>query len=239
MKILMTGLHGTVAPVVATYLSIHSHIVIPFDRDLIDTENKEKVTSFIKEVSPDFIFHLGMSSIEFTKLLVETSKRLGIIFLFTSTVMVFDGNEIGPYETNVIPKPKSEYGMYKYQCEKAILEIDKDAYIIRLGWQIGDHTSGNQMISHLKKEYLEKGYNEASKDVFLACSFITESAKAILDIIHMKPDIYHIDQSKDMSYYDVICYLKTIHPWITPKLISSEKYNNQLIDKKMVTKKLF
>jgi dTDP-4-dehydrorhamnose reductase len=62
---------------------------------------------------------------------------------------------------------------------------------------------------------------------------MTETARLIHEILKIKPSIYHIDQSKDMSYYDVINYLKEIHPWITQKLVEKEPFNNQLMDDKL------
>lgn len=239
MKILMTGLHGTVAPIVATHASLEGHVVVPLDRDLIDIEDEQKLHDFISTVNPDMIFHIGMGSISFTGSLATYAKKNTTQFLYTSTVMVFDGNGLGPFDPTVIPTPSSEYGKYKYESEQVILNILKDAYIVRLGWQIGVNTSGNQMIAQLKQEYLEKGYNEASKDVFLACSFITESAKAILSIsTTFPPGIYHVDQNKGISMYELLMYLKTIHPWITPKMISSVPYNNQMTDNQLTIKSL-
>ena len=238
MKILITGLHGTVAPVVATHAALEGHIVVPLDRDLIDIDNEQVLDNFIKEVNPDFIFHIGMGSIVFTRFLVRAAKKYHIKFLYTSTVMVFDGNGQGPFDPSIIPTPISEYGKYKYESEQVILDTLKDAYIVRLGWQIGNNTTGNQMIAQLKQEYLEKGYNEASEQVYLACSFITESAKAILSIIKEKPGIYHVDQNHHLSMADILRYLKSIHPWITPKIIKSQPYNNQMKDDKLTIQSL-
>jgi len=237
MKILLTGLSGTVAPAVATYFKMKKHTVIPFDRDLIHIDNHKEVEDFISKVKPDVITHFGTSSITFTTLLSSLSQKYTIKFLFISSVMVFEGNPLGPYHIHDIPLAKNEYGMYKYQSELEILNVNKDSYIVRLGWQIGITTYGNQMITHLKKEYLEKGYNEASNQVFLACSFITETARLIDEILKMKPGLYHIDQSQGMSYYDVINYLKEIHPWITPKLVERKPFNNQLLDDKLSVSK--
>ena len=233
MTILMTGLHGTLAPIVATHASLEGHVVVPLDRDLIDIEDEKQLHTFIKEVNPDFIFHIGMGSISFTRSLATLSKTLNIQFLYTSTVMVFDGNGQGPFDPSTMPTPNSEYGKYKYDSEKVIVDILKDAYIIRLGWQIGNNTSGNQMIAQLKQEYLEKGYNEASEDVYLACSWMTESAKAIVSLIKEKPGFYHFDQNDYISMFDLLTYLKTIHPWITPKKVKSTPYNNQMIDTRL------
>jgi dTDP-4-dehydrorhamnose reductase len=238
MRVLMTGLHGTVAPVVASYLAFRGHVVVPVDRDLVDIEDDKAISGLIEESNPDWIFHLGMGSVEFTQTLVRHAKARGIRFLYTSTVMVFDGNGQGPYDIHVVPEPQSDYGKYKYESELAIRNINPDASIIRLGWQIGQNTSGNQMIAHLKNEYMSKGFNEASKDVCLACSFITESAKAMLDITTMKPGLYHMDQSLGMSFYDVILHLKTIHPWITPKEVSGSSHNNQMVDHVLTTRPL-
>jgi hypothetical protein len=55
----------------------------------------------------------------------------------------------------------------------------------------------------------------------------------------MKPGIYHVDQSGTMSYYDVLCYLKKIHPWITPKRVEQKAYNNQLVDDKIKSSRFY
>jgi dTDP-4-dehydrorhamnose reductase len=65
--------------------------------------------------------------------------------------MVFEGNPLGPYHVSDTPLAKDNYEMNKYQSECEISKVNKDAYMIRLGWQIGITTHGNKMIAHLKK----------------------------------------------------------------------------------------
>jgi dTDP-4-dehydrorhamnose reductase len=238
MKLLITGMNGTVAPVVATYLSSKGHIIIPLDRDMIDVSDIKALKDYVERAKPEWILHIATGPMAYATDLATIAKTLNINYLYTSTVMVFDESQKGPYGIKDKPEPKSEYGIYKYESEQAILKIKPDAQIIRLGWQIGDHPSGNQMIAYLKKQMQDHGFIQAPDAIQPACSFIIDSAKAILEVMDLPKGIYQCDSNDGYSQYEIFEYLKSRHPWIVTKKVTSPKINRTMKDDRITVKKL-
>ena len=50
--------------------------------------------------------------------------------VFVSSINVFDGDLSTPVDENTMPVPESEYGKFKFDCEKLLQEILKDNVII-------------------------------------------------------------------------------------------------------------
>ena len=238
MKICITGLNGTVAPATANHLASLGHVIIPFNRDYVDIKSEKAVLAILKEVSPDWVIHFAMGSIEWTKMLAALTKNEAIKFMYISTVMVFDGQtQQGPHHIEDKPQPKETYGLHKYESEQAVIKLNPDASIVRLGWQIGHVPGSNQMIDYLEKEMKAHGVVKASKKAFPASSFLTDSALAIAQILTMKPDLYMVDSNDGVSLYDIFTYLSHIHPWIKVIEEADVAWNNQMIDPRIKIRK--
>ena len=62
MKAIVTGMNGTVAPVLARTLIDAGHTVIAWDRSRVPTDNREAVRDFIHGEHPDWFFHVATGS---------------------------------------------------------------------------------------------------------------------------------------------------------------------------------
>ena len=212
MKAIITGTNGTVAPVVANYFEENNIEVIKWNRSKISTEDEAIVRDFIESVNPDMILHIGMGSPDFAELLAKICNEKSIKFLFTSTVSVFSEFSSGPYDITSTPDAEDDYGKYKILCEEKINSVNKNAYIVRLGWQIGTQAGSNNMIDFLEKNHTEHGTITASNLWYPSSSFITDTAKGLYNIITTKPSgLYLLNGNKDKTFYDIVNSLNKIH----------------------------
>lgn len=86
-------------------------------------------------------------------LIAKMASPLGSKIVFFSTDYVFDGTA-GPYTEDAEPSPVNVYGQSKLEAERAVLDVDRDALIIRTTVVYGPEQLGKnfvyQLISKLK-----------------------------------------------------------------------------------------
>ena len=200
-RLLITGLSGTLAPVVAEYFKTQSWQVVVWDHHSISPEDENASTKFIEEVKPDAICHLAMGSEEWAAWLANWAKVNNRPYLFTSTAMVFDAAHDGPYQIESVREGRDPYGQYKIRCEDAIWNANPDAMIARLGWQISSERGGNNMLEFLHTMMEEKGKIEASSAWIPATSHMQHTAEVLFQLIEGKePGLYHVDSNADTGW---------------------------------------
>ena len=213
MKAIFTGLNGTVAPEVAKYFRSKKVEVIQYDRNVIPVDNEYEIESFLKLHQPDLFLHFAMGTPEWAGLLAKLSKKLKIKFVFISTVSVYSGKSKGPITLSTTPDAEDNYGKYKRVSEDKVLENNKDAYILRIGWQIGIQPGTNNMIDYLYKEMDKNGEIKASSKWYPSCSFMEDTAAGIFDAIQNHSNgTYLINSNDSFSFYEIVSNLKKIHP---------------------------
>ena len=238
MRIVITGFNGTVAPGVAKILEAENHTIIPYNRDYLGTEDYQKINDFFELIKADVILHFATGSIDWTLMLAKIASQQMIKFVYISSVSAFSAKTTpGPFTPDKTPNATDEYGQYKANTEKALLSDFPLTTIIRLGWQIDHSTKSNNMLNHIKGLIDKNGIIKASKKWYPACSFISDTGKAIIDIIGKEPDIYHVDSNDGYSFYDIVVYLKTLHPWIVVNDEGKFTMNNQLVDERVKVRK--
>lgn len=205
MKAIITGMNGTVAPEVAKYFISMGVDIVAFDRRKIDIDNEKIIEDFLKDEKPNWFLHIATGPVELAERVAKICRELNIKFLFTSTVSVFSENSSGPYTIESIPNAEDDYGRYKRECEKRIKAVNPEAYIVRLGWQIGHSTGSNNMFDFLERSMAEKGYIEASSKWYPSCSFLEDTAEAIYHIIiNFQNGLYLINSNKRSTFYDIV-----------------------------------
>ncbi|WP_419871973.1 sugar nucleotide-binding protein [Candidatus Pristimantibacillus sp. PTI5] len=212
MKAIITGNNGAVAPYVNRELKSKNIEVTVWNRELVGINNEEEVYRFIEETNPDIFFHIATGPIEWLEYIARATKKLGIKLVFTSTVSVFSEDKTGPYKPDSSPDTVSSYGVYKILCEKLMKQIYPEAYILRLGWQIGSETGSNNMFDFLCRSQRDNSYIEASSQWYPSCSFLEETAETIVDLaLNHKFDTYLLNSNRSYSFYDIVQYLKRLH----------------------------
>jgi len=229
-KAIITGLNGTIGPYVKKELDRSGLMVFKWDRNAVSTTDEEEMAQFLEVLEPDYIFHLALGTIEWTSFLARYCLKNKIKFIFTSSESVFAGN--GPFHVTDIPNATSDYGSYKIQCETHIRNINPEAFIIRLGWQIGDAFEKNNMLNYLETTYQKFGFIEASENWIISTSYLKETAKWIVKIaLEMKPDIYHIEGNDNLSFYELVKLIENKYQkeWNVRK-VNTPNRDNRLID---------
>ncbi len=251
MRALVTGSNGTVGSVLCHKLARAGWGLVRWDRSDVPIDHYESMELFVRRERPDVLFHLAAASqpaqgdstpevswqvnYEWTSELAWITRKLGIGFVFTSTVMVFTDARPGPYTVASRPDATDGYGMEKRRAEERVFEQNPQAKVARLGWQIGSDLRGNQMAAWLS----ERRQVRASARWIPACSLIDDTADALLRIAGARPGLYHVDSNEGWSFYDLACALKRRHEadWsIEPSWAWA--YDQRLLDGRLAMPKL-
>jgi dTDP-4-dehydrorhamnose reductase len=197
MKILITGLNGTLAPHLADAARRAGHQVIGWDRAAVNPDDEALSAAWLQAQSVDAVAHLGMGSARFAGFLAERCHNL----LFTSTAMVFDHRPDGPHDVGDDRTATDDYGRYKISCEDAITAASETAVIARIGWQIDPTQPGNNMLMALDDWQRRDGKVAASRAWTPACSFMADTASALLSLIEQPlPGFFHLDSNADEAW---------------------------------------
>ncbi|MCL4268606.1 MAG: sugar nucleotide-binding protein, partial [Anaerolineales bacterium] len=105
MKAIVTGVNGTVAPVLAKSLMAAGHMVVPWNRAQVPTDDQKAINEFIVNEHPDWFFHVANGSPDWAESVARACALNGIKFLFTSSVSVFSSAQRGPFTVNSLPQP--------------------------------------------------------------------------------------------------------------------------------------
>lgn len=232
MKAIITGMNGTVAPVVAKGLQRHGIEGIAWNREQVSTTDEQEMRQFIESVRPDYFLHIGMGSVEWAETLARLCGEMKIPFLFTSTVSIFSDDVTGPISPDTTPDAEDDYGKYKRDCERAIVRVNPSAQIVRLGWQIGDEAGSNNMMDYFTNEMKQRGVIQASEHWYPSCSFLQDTAETLLEILIKRgPGIYHLNGNTNYSLYDIAVGLKELHDadWQI-ECTNEPKRDNRMID---------
>lgn len=218
MKILITGLNGTVAPVLARHLARDGHDVTGWDRTRVPVDDPAALDALLDRERPAFFFHVALGPADWAEAIARACAGRDIPLLFTSTVSVFafrprDGE---PLRVDAVPDAADDYGRYKADCETRIRASGARATIVRIGWQIGSAPGSNNMVDYLHKQAqaATAGHLELSRNWLPACSFLDDTAACLCrQFTQLEPGTYHLDGNPGLSLYDIATGLNRLHGW--------------------------
>lgn len=209
MKAVVTGMNGTVAPVVAALLEQQGHQTVAWDRSVVPTDDQGAVEHFLATQQPDWFFHIATGSADWAEWIARYCARHGTKLMFTSTVSVFGPHQRSPLTPDTPPEAEDDYGRYKREVERRMQAANPDLLIARLAWQIGDEPGSNTMVNYIDKAVREQGQLEASTHWFPACAFLTDTAAGLYRLMtQYDAGIYHLDGNPTLSFYDIATGLK-------------------------------
>ncbi len=211
---LVTGLNGTLAPVVAEALQVRGMNVAAWDRKRVSPDDEAACMRELERVRPAAVYHLGLGSETWAALLAGWCDRHDVPFLFTSTAMVFNHEPDGPHRVSDERTAKDDYGRYKIRCEEAIASVSGQAVIARIGWQIGAQRGGNNLLEALWRMIETDGLIRAGIRWRPACSFMSDTAEALVQLgSGGVPGTYHLDSNvaDALSFHDIVLRLRTLH----------------------------
>lgn len=179
---LVTGLTGTLAPHVADVLRAQGHSVVGWNRHLVPADDSPHARAYLADTDPVGILHLAIGSEAWAGLLAGHAAQRALPLVFTSTVMVFHHDPDGPHRPGDPTTSQDGYGQLKIRSEDAIRAAYPGAVIARIGWQMHPAGKGNNMIRQLGEQQAEHGVIRASRLWLPACSFMTDTARALVTL---------------------------------------------------------
>lgn len=202
---MVTGMNGTVAPVLGKRLRAEGIEVIPWDREKVATDDLEAITAFFDEVRPHWFFQIATGSPDW----IETTARIclerAIRFLHTGSVSVFSSDSQGPFTVKCSPDATDDYGRYKIECEQRVVRANPRSITARLGWQIGEAPGSNNMVDFLSNAMREKGHIEASRAWKPSCCYLQDTAEALLRLIKDNaPGLYQVEGNPGLSFFEIV-----------------------------------
>lgn len=212
MRVIMTGMNGTVAPYAAKELMVCGHTVIPWDRKAVPTDSLLKTREFLLRERAEYVLHIAMGPEQWARDMAQVCAQHGIGFLFTSTVDVLSDKNSGPYTPKDQPFSVTDYGKYKIRCEEMIKSVNPDARIVRLGWQIGREPGSNNMVDFLSKQMKDNGVIRAGRRWYPSCSYLWDTSEALLTAMGLPPGTYLFNANVNMSFYEIVQTLQKEHP---------------------------
>jgi dTDP-4-dehydrorhamnose reductase len=213
MKAIVTGANGTVGRALCRLLGAQ---VVTRDRERVPVDQFAPMEEFVRTTAPDVVFHLAIASRatgkhneswlvnhDWPSELAWITRTLGVRFVFTSSVMVFTDKARGPFTPESLPDASEGYGNEKRLAERRVFAQNPKAVVARLGWQIGDAAGSNNMIDFFERQMREKGEIRASAKWLPACSFLDDTAAALVSLAGAAPGLYQVDANKRWSFEEI------------------------------------
>ena len=201
MKWLITGLNGTLAPVLARHAEGLGVDVLAWDRNRLPPDGVAAADAWLHGERPDAIAHLGMGSVEWAERLARYAAAHGKPFVFTSTAMVFHHLPNGPHAVDDDRNAQDSCGQYKRECEDAVLTAHPETSVVRIGWQIDPLQAGNNMLMALDQWQATQGRVSASQAWTPACSFMIDTAAALARLLMQPaPGLFHVDSNAEEGH---------------------------------------
>ncbi|MEM1165943.1 MAG: sugar nucleotide-binding protein [Planctomycetota bacterium] len=225
MRVLVTGLRGTVGRALEPALHAAGHEVIGWDRSVAPATDLAACDAYVRQINPRGIIHLAVASnptgvasegravsVDWSMVLARYALELRLPFVFTSTVMVFTDDAPGPFETTSVPDAAEGYGGEKAEAERLIRQTYDDAVIARLGWQIGTAPGSNNMIDFLHRQMAEHGVVRASTNWTPACAHLADTAEALVWCLSAPVSTYMLEGNRaGHSFYEIASALGARH----------------------------
>ncbi len=234
--LLITGISGTLGPVVAQTFARFGWRVVPWDHHRIPPDDLPAAEHFWQDSQADAVCHVALGPEHWAAWLAAESARADIPFVFTSSAMVFSVPSQGPYGIDAERNARDDYGQYKMRCEDAIWQANPQAMIARLGWQIGEGRGGNQMLEHLWQQHEQQGVIRASERWLPATSRMADTALGLMRLIERKePGLYHFDSNAEdaLNFFQLVERLQHYFdcPW---QVTATEDYvhDQRLVDER-------
>jgi dTDP-4-dehydrorhamnose reductase len=213
VKLLLTGMGGTVAPRLAQRAVQRGHEVVAWDRSRVSPDDPSACRHFLEQVRPDGIAHLAFGAEAWAGLLSQVAGEHGVPMLYTSTAMVFAQRPDGPYSVDSPRTADTEYGQYKVRCEDAVRSANGGAMVARLAYQIDPGGGGNNLVAHLDANAASGEPVLASTRWVPACAFLDDTAEALLSLlVEPAPGTHHLDGNarSAWTYHRVVSALSRL-----------------------------
>jgi dTDP-4-dehydrorhamnose reductase len=137
--------------------------------------------------------------------LAKLGQKLGFKLVQLSTDYVFDGTAKTPYKETDKVNPQGVYGKTKADGEKAVLQEQPGALIIRTSWVYSSH--GKNFVKTVLRIAQEHKVMRVVNDQVGSLTYAGDLAAAVLQARDLS-GIYNYSNEGVGSWYDVTCAIK-------------------------------
>lgn len=232
MKAIITGSSGVIGKVLMQRLKKHKHQAVALKHTEFDVNDAKLIDAYLNKEKPDVIFHLAKSDLAMSEHLAKWTKEHRRALVYTSSFKVFGGKKTqGPYAVYDTPDGTDEIAKTKQAHEKAIFEVNPNAYVVRLSWQITPKVEAYGLLAFLKDQMDKRGKISVSENHYPSVMFVEDTCDELIRIVTgYQPGLYHLNQNDWYSFYDIVHHLKHKlgHDWIELDKPRSLKKNDML-----------
>ena len=227
MRVLITGASGLLGLNLALE-ACQAHDVSGVDRSTLtsapfpiikaDLLDRAAIGRALDEAQPDAVVHCAaIADIDACEadpdaahrtnavmpgLIAAACAQRDIRLVHISTDAVFSGAKTGPYTEIDLPDPLGVYGITKLEGERAVLQADPAATVLRVnfyGWSIsGRRSLAEFFVNHLRQGHTINGFT----DVRFCPMFVGHLAQIILRVLpEQLPGTYHVVGAQAMTKY--------------------------------------
>jgi dTDP-4-dehydrorhamnose reductase len=192
----------------------------------LNLTNIDLVRAEIDRIKPDAIIHTAAAAkpnfcqtnpeisyqinVVASKLLADICAKCQIPFVFTSTDLVFDGNN-APYQETDPVSPLNLYGEQKVTAEREILSIYPQANICRMPLMFGNAPStATSFIQPWLTSLRSQQKLQLFVDEFRTPVSATTAAQGLLMALTKSSEMLHLGGTERISRYDFGCLLAEV-----------------------------
>jgi dTDP-4-dehydrorhamnose reductase len=214
MRILITGANGQLGSALQQALAGEELILkdLP-DFDLTNPACEEQILA----ARPDVILHVGAYTnvdgaerepdragavnVQGTVFVARAAEALQARLVYVSTDYVFDGMKSSPYTEQDSPNPINVYGASKYGGERAVLELCRNALVIRTAWLYG--TTGHNFVKAIMRLAVEKSFLEVVADQRGCPTYADDLARAMKKLLASEVrGLCHVTNRGDCTWHE-------------------------------------
>ena len=143
--------------------------------------------------------------------LAKWSAAHGAKLIHVSTDYVFDGSSSIPLTETAPTKPINVYGVTKLAGEKACMEVNPNAIVIRTSWVYSRF--GNNFVKTMSRLMQERESLNVVNDQIGSPTYAADLAQAIITILthaHWQAGIYHFSNEGAISWYEFALAIQEI-----------------------------
>lgn len=227
-KILVTGSKGQLGSELEVLSKIYTQFQWVFtDREELDLCNLEKLETELNSINPQIIINcaahtaVDKAESEFELSEVLNHQSVAILakwsfandckFIHVSTDYVFDGTAATALTETAQTNPINVYGQTKLAGEKACLQENPNAIIIRTSWVYSSF--GNNFVKTMSRLMQERDSLNVVNDQIGSPTYAADLAQAIMTILthnNWQAGIYNFSNEGEISWYEFALAIKEL-----------------------------
>jgi dTDP-4-dehydrorhamnose reductase len=227
-KILVTGANGQLGSELMVLSKNYNKFEWVFtDRDELDLYDLDRLATEITTINPQYIINcaahtaVDRAESEFELANALNNKAVAVMakwsesndckLIHISTDYVFDGSAARALTELALTSPINVYGQTKLAGEKACMEENPSAIIIRTSWVYSSF--GVNFVKTMSRLMQERDSLNVVNDQIGSPTYAADLAQAIVTIIthpNWQPGIYHFSNGGEISWYEFALAIQEI-----------------------------